>query len=92
LYNVYEKNRHLRRLVGITASEYRPIGIPGGASPCGGADGRGGKIMPYCCAIGARGIDPITTSTGTYRSRAGPAGSTTIWELEDNTEYALLPR
>lgn len=44
----------------------------------GGADGRtADNVCWYCCTADVRGMVPMMISTGTFKSNAGPDGSTT---------------
>lgn len=46
---------------------------------CGGADGAEESVCWYCCTADWRGMVPMITSTGTFRSKAGPEGSITSY-------------
>lgn len=62
------------------SAEAPPIGGAVGSGPGGGnCDGPGPDIpywVWYCCTTARRGMVPMMTSKGTWRSSAGPDGST----------------
>ena len=65
------------------SAEAPPIGGAVGSGPGGGnCDGPGPDIpywVWYCCTTARRGMVPMMTSKGTWRSSAGPDGSTINW-------------